>query len=171
MSLVPNTMTVRTEAYPLTRRLYLYVPDRAKPEARAFADFAISVAGQDVVEKAGFVGQKVTVIPCGAPPPDTPDDYTALIPRADRLSVDLRFRPNSSVLHPKGVDDIKRIASAMSTQFADRGIMLMGSRIASGPGNTLSFFPSASGWGSDAAGRHQPRFDYRSQRGFTCRRQ
>lgn len=126
MSLVPNTMTVRTEAYPLTRRLYLYVPDRAKPEARAFADFAISAAGQEVVEKAGFVGQKVAVMPQAAAPPGAPSAYAQLIPRADRLSVDLRFRPNSTVIDPKGVDDIKRIASVMSKQFSDRGIMLIG---------------------------------------------
>jgi phosphate transport system substrate-binding protein len=126
MSMVPNAMTVRTEAYPLTRRLYLYVPDSAKPEARAFADFAISAAGQEVVERAGFVGQKVAVMPRETPPPDAPSAYTQLIPRADRLSVDLRFRPNNSVLDPKGVDDIKRIASVMSSQFSDRGIMLIG---------------------------------------------
>jgi phosphate transport system substrate-binding protein len=126
MSLVPNTMTVRTEAYPLTRRLYLYVPDRAKPEARALADFAISAAGQEVVEKAGFVGQKVAVIPPAAPPPGAPSAYRELIPRADRLSVDLRFRPNSSALDPKGLDDIKRIASVMGSEFSDRGIMLIG---------------------------------------------
>jgi phosphate transport system substrate-binding protein len=126
MSLVPNTMTVRTEAYPLTRRLYLYVPDRAKPEARALADFAISAAGQEVVEKAGFVGQKVAVIPPAAPPPGAPSAYRELIPRADRLSVDLRFRPNSIALDPKGLDDIKRIASVMGSEFSDRGIMLIG---------------------------------------------
>lgn len=126
MSLVPNTMTVRTEAYPLTRRLYLYVPDRAKPEARAFADFAISAAGQEVVEKAGFVGQKVVVMPTAAPPAGAPPAYRELVPHADRLSVDLRFRPNSTILDPKGRDDVKRIASVMGAEFSDRGIMLIG---------------------------------------------
>jgi phosphate transport system substrate-binding protein len=126
ISLVPNTMTVRTEAYPLTRRLYLYVPDRAKPEARAFADFAISAAGQEVVEKAGFVGQKIAIMPQASTPAGAPAAYTQLTQRADRLSVDLRFRTSSSVLDPKGVDDIKRIASVMGTQYPDRGLMLIG---------------------------------------------
>jgi phosphate transport system substrate-binding protein len=126
MSLVPNTMTVRTEAYPLTRRLYLYVPDRAKPEARAFADFAISPAGQEVVEKAGFVGQKVAVMPQASAPAGAPPAYAQLVPRADRLSVDLRFRRGSNILDPKAEDDVKRIASVMSTQFSDRGILLIG---------------------------------------------
>jgi len=126
MALVPNTMTVRTEAYPLTRRLYLYVPDRAKPEARAFADFAISPAGQEVVEKAGFVGQRVATMSEAEPPLGAPPAYAQMIPRADRLSVDLRFRPNSSVLDPKGLDDVKRIASVMGAEFSDRGLMLIG---------------------------------------------
>ncbi|MDQ6707018.1 MAG: substrate-binding domain-containing protein, partial [Acidobacteriota bacterium] len=47
-SLIPNTMTVRTEAYPLSRRLFLYLPDNAKPEAREFVRFALSPQGQDV---------------------------------------------------------------------------------------------------------------------------
>jgi phosphate transport system substrate-binding protein len=126
LSLVPNTMTVRTESYPLTRRLYLYIPDRAKPEARAFADFAISPLGQEVVEKAGFVGQKVAIMPSATPPPGAPPAYVQLLPRADRLSVDLRFRPNSTALDPKGVDDVKRLATVMSSEFSDRGIMLIG---------------------------------------------
>jgi phosphate transport system substrate-binding protein len=126
VSLVPNTMTVRTEAYPLTRRLYLYVPDSAKPEARAFANFAISVAGQEVVEKAGFVGQKVAVMPQETLPTGAPSAYSRLTPQADRLSVDLRFRLGSSMLDPKALDDIKRIATVMGNEFRDRGIMLIG---------------------------------------------
>jgi len=38
---VPNVNTVCTEAYPLTRRLYLYLTDRSKPEARDFVRFAL----------------------------------------------------------------------------------------------------------------------------------
>jgi len=70
--------------------------------------------------------EKIAVMSPGAPPAGAPSAYAALLPRADRLSVDLRFRPNSRVLDPNGVDDIKRIASVMSTQFSDRGIMLIG---------------------------------------------
>ena len=42
IALRPNTLTVRTEDYPLSRRLYFYVPANAKPEAREFVRFALS---------------------------------------------------------------------------------------------------------------------------------
>jgi phosphate transport system substrate-binding protein len=117
--LVPNTMTVRTEAYPLSRRLYLYLPDNAKPEARDFVRFALSPRGQDIVEKAGFVGQKVVIDPDGPEP-------AAPIGPAVRLPVDFRFRTGSSELDTKAVDDIKRVADFMSSQFSGRGLMLVG---------------------------------------------
>lgn len=123
--LVPNIMTVRTEAYPLSRRLYLYVPDNAKAEARDFVRFALSPAGQDVVERDGFVGQKVDVLTKQAPA-NAPSGYLALMPSADRLSVDFRFRTGSSELDTKAVDDIKRVTNAMSSQYAGRTVMLVG---------------------------------------------
>src|SRR5262249_11986899 len=49
-----------------------------------------------------------------------------LMPSAERLSVDFRFRTGSSELDTKAVDDIKRVATAMSSQFSGRGIMLVG---------------------------------------------
>ncbi len=123
--LIPNTMTVRTEAYPLSRRLYLYVPDNAKTEARDFVRFALSPAGQDIVEKDGFIGQKVDVVKEQAPA-NAPAGYLALMPSADRLSVDFRFRTGSSDLDTKAVDDIKRVAASMGSQFSGRGVMLVG---------------------------------------------
>jgi phosphate transport system substrate-binding protein len=133
--LVPNTMTVRTESYPLSRRLYLYLPDNAKNEARDFVRFALSPAGQDVVEKDGFMGQKIDIIKVAAPP-NAPAGYLALSPTADRLSVDFRFRTGSSQLDTKAVDDIKRMAAAMQQQYAGRGMMLIG--FADSTGNSAS---------------------------------
>jgi phosphate transport system substrate-binding protein len=48
------------------------------------------------------------------------------MPQSDRLSVDFRFRPGSSTLDTKAVDDINRVATAMSSQFASRGLILVG---------------------------------------------
>jgi phosphate transport system substrate-binding protein len=124
--LIPNTMTVRTEAYSLSRRLYLYVPDNAKPEARDFVRFALSPQGQDFVEKDGFIGQKVEVLKSEQASANAPAEYLRLLPSSDRLSVDFRFRTGSSELDTKAVDDIKRVASAFSTQFAGRAMVLVG---------------------------------------------
>jgi len=123
--LVPNTMTVRTESYPLSRRLYLYLPENAKPEAREFVRYALSPPGQDIVERDGFIGQKVEVV-TGNAPANAPKGYLELMPSADRLSVDFRFRTGSSELDTKAVDDIKRVASSMASQYAGRSVMLVG---------------------------------------------
>jgi phosphate transport system substrate-binding protein len=122
----PNKLTIRTEDYPLSRRLYLYIPANAKPEAREFVRFAVGAAGQDVVEKAGFVGQKPEIADAAEAPKNAPKDYAALIPQSDRLTQDFRFRTGSSVLEPKAVDDLKRLSAAMSSELAGRSIILIG---------------------------------------------
>jgi phosphate transport system substrate-binding protein len=125
--LIPNTMTVRTESYPLSRRLYLYLPDNAKPEARDFVRFALSDAGQSIVDKDGFIGQKLDVIDAKqAVRANAPKGYLELIPSADRVSVNFYFRTGSSELDSKAVDDIKRTAVALSSQLRGRGVMLVG---------------------------------------------
>jgi phosphate transport system substrate-binding protein len=122
---VPNTMTVRTEEYPLSRRLYFYVPATAGPAAREFVRFALSPAGQDIVERIGFVGQKVEVI-AEKPKAQGPKAYVDMMPSSDRVGVDFRFRPGSSQLDTKAADDIVRVASMMSAQTPARKIMLVG---------------------------------------------
>jgi phosphate transport system substrate-binding protein len=124
--LLPNPMTIRTEAYALSRRLYLYVPETAKPEARDFVRFALSPAGQDIVEKNGFIGQKIEVMTAQQASPNGPKEAVRPMPSSDRLSVDFRFRTGSSVLDTKAADDIGRVATAMNAQFVGRGIILVG---------------------------------------------
>jgi phosphate transport system substrate-binding protein len=122
---VPNTMTVRTEEYPLSRRLFFYIPENASPTAREFVRFALSAGGQEVVQKIGFVGQKVEVM-TQKTPAGGPREYVGLMPSSDRLSVDFRFRTGSSDLDTKAADDIDRVTSMMGGQFAGRGVMLVG---------------------------------------------
>ncbi len=53
---VPTALTVASEEYLLTRRLYLYTARSSpNPEVSQFVEFALSVEGQAVVRKAGFV--------------------------------------------------------------------------------------------------------------------
>jgi phosphate transport system substrate-binding protein len=124
--LVPNPNTVKTESYALSRRLYFYLPNNAKPEAREFTRFAISDDGQAIVEKSGFVGQTVGLMSNQKAPERAPAAYAQIMPSADRLTVDFRFRPGSSQLDTKAVDDIKRVAATMSKEYAGRGVMLIG---------------------------------------------
>jgi phosphate transport system substrate-binding protein len=124
--LVPNTMTVRTESYPLSRRLYLYVPESARTEARDFVRFALSPQGQDIVEKTGFVGQKIEVVPAEKPPVAAPAGYAEMMPSSERLSTNFYFRTGSSELDSKAVDDIKRVAAKMASEYSGRGMALIG---------------------------------------------
>jgi phosphate transport system substrate-binding protein len=124
--LVPTAMTIRTESYALSRRLYLYVPETAKPDAREFVRFALAPPGQDIVEKNGFVGQKVETMTSPAAPSNAPQQYLQLMKTAERLSVDFRFRTGSSVLDTKAVDDISRVTAAMDGQSSGHGMILVG---------------------------------------------
>jgi phosphate transport system substrate-binding protein len=58
--LLPNRLTVATEDYLLSRRLFLYtLPDNQNPWVGRFIDFAISHRGQNVVDAEGFVAQTI----------------------------------------------------------------------------------------------------------------
>jgi phosphate transport system substrate-binding protein len=54
----PSVFTVKTEEYPLTRRLFLYTTARpAHPHVKGFLDFALSQQAQPVIANAQFVDQ------------------------------------------------------------------------------------------------------------------
>lgn len=57
--LLPTRQTIRSGAYPLSGRLYLYVPQNAGSEALDFVRFALSSAGQETVGKDGFITQQI----------------------------------------------------------------------------------------------------------------
>jgi phosphate transport system substrate-binding protein len=86
--LLPTRLTVATEDYLLSRRLYLYAPDSASAMARKFVAFALSPAGQDIVNSAGFVAQNVQKERV-AVSADGPSEYTRLTKRS--RPVDGRF--------------------------------------------------------------------------------
>jgi ABC-type phosphate transport system substrate-binding protein len=47
---------VEKKYYPLYRELYLYANEKAYDgEVKSFIDFCISKAGQDMMEKSGFI--------------------------------------------------------------------------------------------------------------------
>ena len=127
VALIPNRMTVATEDYILSRRLYLYVAASSpKPDVARFVQFANSPEGQKLVEAAGFVPltirQEQSAVPSGAP-----SGYDALVGKALRLSVNFRFRTGSADLDNRGLADLDRVTEflASSSVQADR-LMLLG---------------------------------------------
>jgi phosphate transport system substrate-binding protein len=125
--LLPTRLTIATEDYPLTRRLYLYTAGNSSNTfARQFASFAMSQAGQEVVRASGFVGQNVE--PVVAPVPESaPEEYRRLTANARRLSVDFRFLPDSTLLDGKALDDLDRVVAAiLELRLSGEQVMLLG---------------------------------------------
>lgn len=129
----PTPLTVATEDYPLSRRLYLYVPGNShSAEAREFVSFALSKAGQELVSDNGFVGQTVVPSPMAVSAQlsggsEGDRRYVRTTQGAVRLPLDFRFRSGSSALDNKALDDLGRVATFVSSpQYAGQNILLMG---------------------------------------------
>lgn len=105
---LPERALVASENYPLSRRLFLYLPTPSSPQATALIDFIQSPAGQAIVAEQGFVSQQV-VAQRVVPDPDMPARYRDLVEHAQRLSVNLRFQPGSAALDSKAIQDVQRI--------------------------------------------------------------
>ena len=122
---VPTQFTVGTEDYPLSRRLYLYLPSKAPvKDAADFVEFALSDAGQDIVKDIGFVSQNLYAQPVSEDP-NWPADYRALIAGAQRLSLDFRFESGGESLDSKAQRDLQRLVGFLGKN-PGRGLILAG---------------------------------------------
>lgn len=117
-ALLPNRLTVGTEDYALSRRLFLYTATLGgNPLAHRFADFALSPEGQAIAEKVGFI--PLTIKQESAPVPQTASlRYRAEIGHATRLSTNFRFLPNSADLDNRGQRDLDRLVNFVVSQHA-----------------------------------------------------
>ena len=109
----PTPFTVATEDYPLSRRLFFYVPQVSRSQAAAeYVAFCQSQQGQDIVKRVGFVSQ--TIIAFDQPAPATaPASYRKLAEHGRRLSVNFRFDQGSPQLDNKAWRDLSRIVDYM----------------------------------------------------------
>ena len=125
--LLPNLLTVATEDYALSRRLYLYTPENSQNKvARSFVEFALSKQGQDIVSNLGFVSQNIR-LEQAAIPEDAPKTYRTLVEDAQRLSLDFRFRTGKSELDNKALVDLERMANFFSDfRYQSENILLLG---------------------------------------------
>ncbi|MCF5803643.1 MULTISPECIES: substrate-binding domain-containing protein [Pseudomonas syringae group] len=125
--MLPTTSLIATEDYPLSRRLYLYVPPAGHQRwAQALVHFAQSADGQAIVARSGFVAQTVQALKV-QPTAQMPADYQALTRKADRLSVNFRFAQGSARLDNKAQQDLKRVADYLKAQDKlDQHVTLVG---------------------------------------------
>ncbi|WP_017905532.1 substrate-binding domain-containing protein [Pseudomonas asplenii] len=107
--MLPLASLIATEDYPLSRRLFFYLPPNGgNPWARSLVQFAQSRAGQAIVASNGFIAQTVQAMPVQASA-QMPGDYQALARQAQRLSVNFRFEEGSASLDNKARQDLQRV--------------------------------------------------------------
>jgi len=125
--LIPTRTTVASEDYLLSRRLFLYTAANPQnPYVRKFVDFALSKAGQNVVEDGGFVAQNVKA-ENERPVAAAPSEYKSLTAGAERLSLNFRFRSGSTDLDNKALVDLGRVIDfASDLKYTGQNILLLG---------------------------------------------
>jgi phosphate transport system substrate-binding protein len=111
---MPERFTSATEDYPLSRRLYMYVPEQAIDGLGGrLARFAVSTAGQRIVDEIGFVGQAVELERV-AIPDAAPSEYRRYVQGAMRASMNVRFEPGKAHLDSKSQRDLERLVGFLS---------------------------------------------------------
>jgi phosphate transport system substrate-binding protein len=130
LSFSPTSFTVKTEEYPLSRRLFLHTSNQAtNPEVGQFVEFALSAAAQRAVDSKGFVSllpelssKEYVAQRLALSGPDQGGDaklfssFTQKVGNGIRLSVTFRFRSGRSELDSRAIRDINRLA-----EFVDSG--------------------------------------------------
>ncbi len=121
----PQVFSVKTEEYPLSRRLFLQTTSPLSGLGAKLVAFALSDNAQETVSSAGFVDQHIEMQSFGqqsnrlAPALTVPDkefnfasmrDLVNGLKNAQRLSITFRFAKNSAVLDDKARADIPRLA-------------------------------------------------------------
>jgi len=143
MIVQPSIFSVKTEEYPLSRRLYLYTPGTPKqPLARRLLQFALSDEAQPVVSDVDFIDQTPEAIAIEAQNARVAyalnaqnDEFNLNTTRAflndtkgaQRLSSTLRFELGSFRLDTKAIADVQRLASLLkSDAYKGKQVMLLG---------------------------------------------
>lgn len=108
-AILPSELSVATEDYPLSRRLYVYQPHLSHSLASQLARFIKSSHGQRVVAAVGFISQNISAYPIVLGE-QYPQSYKNLLDGAQRLSLNFRFKPGAYKLDNKALQDIDRLA-------------------------------------------------------------
>lgn len=125
--MLPVTSLIATEDYPLSRRLYFYLPpSNRNPWAKALVDFTQSGKGQATVAANGFIAQQVQAIAV-EPRASMPEGYQTIVRDAQRLSVNFRFEEGSASLDNKARQDLQRVVAYLKSHGKlDKQVTLVG---------------------------------------------
>lgn len=147
-----SAFEIKTEDYPLSRRLFLYTAKQRSIHSHNLVDYAVSDEAQPVIESAGYVNQAIVAwsseatrsrisayVAAPSAEAELELDHKLLrqlsreAEHAERLSLNFRFRPGSAQLDTKAAQDVLRLAAWLKTNAQDRTIALLGFADALGP--------------------------------------
>ena len=112
---LPTELTLASETYPFSQRIYLYGVNGGNGFIRRFADYVSSANGQAAVEAAGYISLAIKTETAAAPDIAS-DRYKQLVQGATRMSVDFRFQPGSVDLDSRGARDMDRVIAFLKSQ-------------------------------------------------------
>ncbi len=142
--------TIKTEDYPLTAPLFLYLPARRLPKiGRDFLSYLRSAPAQIVIRRAGFVDQAPEEVPVA----EQGDRFVNAIVQAGpevglaelqrmaetlapmrRLTTSFRFRPGSARLDAQSLSNVEQLARALEEgRYDARRLVFVGFSDGQGP--------------------------------------
>ena len=122
----PSLLTVATEDYALSRRLFLYTAQQqGNPFVPEFIAFVQGVKGQDIVRHQGFISQNVSAMKTVLAD-NLPSEYLHIVQGGQRLSVNFRFKPGSAKLDNKASKDVQRLVYFIKQQKEPKELILIG---------------------------------------------
>jgi phosphate transport system substrate-binding protein len=124
-ALKPNKLSIATEDYALSRRLYFYTDEESENTyVNEFITFVGSTLGQSTVADNGFVAQNIeAVMPLAYR--KLPEDFQKMTPLGMRLTVNFRFKEGSAQLDNRALQDVERLAQFI-TRHPDKRLTLIG---------------------------------------------
>ncbi|MEL6420802.1 MAG: phosphate ABC transporter substrate-binding/OmpA family protein, partial [Pseudomonadota bacterium] len=140
---VAGRLTIKTEDYPLTAPMFLYLPVRRLPKvARDFLAYTRGMAAQAVIRRSGLVDQateRVTLAQQGQRFTNAIMNAGAEVPLAElqrmvgflsdsaRLSISFRFEAGSARLDAQSRSNIQQLAQTLeSGQLDGRDVLFVG---------------------------------------------
>jgi len=121
-----DQLHIKTEDYPLTRRLYFYTGQIVTALGRGFVTYAESEEGQRLLEAHGYLSLAPVLIPA-AKEKNLPAEYMQWVDGASRMSLSFRFGSAFSIFDSRGAQDLARLKDFMQRpENRNRKVILIG---------------------------------------------
>jgi len=147
---IPTHFSIKTEEYPLSRRLFLYTTNRpGSPRAQSLLNYTLSDAAQPTILSSGFIDQsldqltfreqfdRVAFAIADRTEEFSMDSLKQLVTEIDhatRMSVTYRFEKSQYQLDQKARQDVSRLARYLQTpEMRSKETLLIGFADSAGP--------------------------------------